>query len=66
MLFIPGIVACLIVENQEHLKLEIKEDARIRALPPVDREFELRLREVKAMERQSRQQPTINVKPSIF
>lgn len=37
------------------------EEARLRAMTPEDRDFELRLREVRALEKIAKKEPTINI-----
>lgn len=59
---LPGMAA----EAQRRQRVMLAEEARLRSLPPDQQVFELRLREVKALEAQSRVQPVINVKSSIF
>ena len=62
----PAMLILQIVEHNERLKREQIEDTRLSQLPHDQRDFELRLREIKALEARSRVRSVINVRTSIF
>ena len=64
MFFIPDIGSMYL--NNQRLQKEREGDARLRALPREQQEFELRLREVKAQETRARKDTIIKVRSSIF
>lgn len=68
MLFalIPGLMATEIVLHNQRIRIQQAEDNRLRSLPRDQQDFELRLREIKALEASARARPVINVKSSIF
>jgi len=63
---VAGLIAGQIAANNEQLKRDQQELARLAQLPPQQAALEIQYRQMRAMERQASQRPQINVKTSLF